>query len=64
MATIRARSQVADIARHVGYVQQEPRAQLFSITVEDEIAFPLENMGMPYDQMDRRITETHWISYP
>jgi energy-coupling factor transport system ATP-binding protein len=57
MATIRARSQVADIARHVGYVQQEPRAQLFSITVEDEIAFPLENMGVPYDQMDRRITE-------
>ncbi|MCI2204192.1 ATP-binding cassette domain-containing protein, partial [Bifidobacterium tibiigranuli] len=48
---------VADIARHVGYVQQEPRAQLFSITVEDEIAFPLENMGVPYDQMDRRITE-------
>lgn len=49
---------VADIARHVGYVQQEPRAQLFSITVEDEIAFPLENMGVHYDQMDRRITET------
>ncbi|MCI1674176.1 MAG: energy-coupling factor ABC transporter ATP-binding protein [Bifidobacterium tibiigranuli] len=48
---------VADIARHVGYVQQEPRAQLFSITVEDEIAFPLENMGVPYDQMDRRITD-------
>lgn len=48
---------VADIARHVGYVQQEPRAQLFSVTVEDEIAFPLENMGVPYDQMDRRITE-------
>ncbi|MCH4208876.1 ABC transporter ATP-binding protein [Bifidobacterium sp.] len=52
-----SRVAVADIARHVGYVQQEPREQLFSITVEDDLAFPMENMGMPYDQMDRRIDE-------
>ena len=51
------KAEVAEIARDVGYVQQEPKSQLFSITVEDEIAFPLENLGVPPSQMDERITQ-------
>ncbi|NEG78434.1 ATP-binding cassette domain-containing protein [Bifidobacterium avesanii] len=48
---------VADLSRRVGYVQQDPESQLFCASVEEEIAFPLEQRGMDPALMDRRIDD-------
>ncbi|MCH9276948.1 ATP-binding cassette domain-containing protein [Bifidobacterium amazonense] len=53
-----SRTSVAELSLNVGYVQQDPESQLFCASVEDEIAFPLENRGMDPALMDRRIDET------
>ena len=45
------------LASKVGFVFQEPEAQFTFDVVEDEIAFPLENMGMPRAQMHQRINK-------
>ncbi len=45
----------ASFACDVGMVFQDPESQLFQLTVEDEIAFGLENLGVPPDEIDRRI---------
>ena len=39
------KSSVAALARNVGFVFQNPDHQLFSETVEEEIAFALKNFG-------------------
>lgn len=44
-------------ARTVGIVLQDPEAQLVAPVVEEEIAFGLENLGLPAAEIDRRITE-------
>ncbi len=49
------RHSVAELAQHVGLVFQEPETQLFNMTVETEIAFGLENLGLPRAEMDNRI---------
>ena len=41
--------------QQVGLLFQNPEEQLFCITVEDEIAFGLENLGLPSHEIDRRI---------
>ncbi|MDQ7793144.1 MAG: energy-coupling factor transporter ATPase [bacterium] len=43
------------MARKVGFVFQDPEIQLFAMSVEDEIAMSLENLGMPRDEMRRRV---------
>jgi energy-coupling factor transporter ATP-binding protein EcfA2 len=47
---------VAKLARSVGFVFQNPDHQLFSETVEDEIAFALKNFGYEADVIENRIT--------
>jgi cobalt transport protein ATP-binding subunit len=47
---------VASLARNVGFVFQNPDHQLFSETVEDEIAFALKNFGFKDTVIKRRIT--------
>jgi len=37
-------------------VLQNPEAQVITPTVEEELAFPLENRALPVDEIDRRIT--------
>jgi len=46
---------IYDIAEVVGLVQQNPEAQFCTLTVEDEIAFGLENRQLPLDEMESRI---------
>ena len=46
---------VAERAREIGIVMQNPETQLFCGNVEDEIAFGLENLCIPKDEMSRRI---------
>lgn len=45
----------AALARRVGMVFQDPESQFCTLTVEDEIAFGLENLGVARDEMARRI---------
>ncbi len=46
---------VAELARHVGLVFQNPDNQLVALTVEREIAFGLENLGISREEMRERI---------
>lgn len=46
---------VALLAREVGMVFQNPDTQLFSPTVEDEIAFAPENMCLPPEHIRERV---------
>jgi energy-coupling factor transport system ATP-binding protein len=48
---------VAHLAQKLGIVFQDPESQLFCMTVQDEVAFGLENMGVPHDEMHRRVHE-------
>ena len=47
--------QCAELAHRVGTVFQDPDSQLTMLTVEEEIAFGLENLGIPPREMDGRI---------
>jgi len=47
---------VAALARNVGFVFQNPDHQLFSETVEEEIAFALRNFGFKETIIKRRVT--------
>jgi len=49
------RTPVAELATHVGVVFQDPESQLFSPTVEDEIAFGPENLGIGPEEIAQRI---------
>lgn len=43
------------MAQHVGLVFQNPENQLFALTVEKDVAFGLENIGLPRDEIRRRV---------
>lgn len=49
------RTSVAALAKNVGFVFQNPDHQLFSETVEDEIAFALKNFGYDSEAIEKRI---------
>jgi energy-coupling factor transporter ATPase len=40
-----------ELARQVGLVFQNPENQLFALSVEKDVAFGLENLGVPRDEM-------------
>ncbi|NPV89772.1 MAG: ABC transporter ATP-binding protein [Firmicutes bacterium] len=44
-------------ARNIGIVFQDPEKQLVMTSVEAEIAFGLENLGLPQPEMFRRVAE-------
>ena len=46
---------IAVTCQQVGLLFQNPEEQLFCIIVEDEIAFGLENLGLPSHEIDCRI---------
>ena len=45
------------LAREVGMVFQDPEKQIIQTHVEAEIAFGLENLGLPPQEMKRRVAE-------
>ncbi len=48
----------SELARTVGSVFEDPEGQIVSLTVEEEIAFGLGNLGVPRHEMVARIDET------
>ncbi|MCS7179372.1 MAG: energy-coupling factor transporter ATPase [Anaerolineae bacterium] len=50
-----AKARVAEMSRRVGLVLQDFEAQLFSTSVELEVAFGPENLCLPRDEIERRI---------
>ena len=47
-----------DLAEHVGYVGQNPVATFVTDTVEDEVAYGMEQLGVAPEPMRRRVEET------
>jgi energy-coupling factor transport system ATP-binding protein len=47
-----------DLADAVGFVGQNPLASFVTETVEDELAYTMENLGIPPDAMRRRVEDT------
>ena len=45
------------MAQSVGFVFQDPEAQFVVQTVEDEICFGMENLGVPIEEMRRRLDD-------
>ncbi len=47
-----------EVRRNVGMVFQNPDNQIVSTTVEREIAFGLENLGLPYQEIKEKVERT------
>lgn len=50
-------SMPAELATHVGLVQQHPDDQIFSLVVEDEVGFGPENLCLPVEEIEQRVTQ-------
>ncbi len=48
---------VREMAGHVGFVFQNTEDQLFSLSVERELVFSLENLGLPKEEIKCRLDE-------
>jgi energy-coupling factor transport system ATP-binding protein len=46
---------LSEITKIVGIVFQDPDTQFVTMSVEDEVAFPLENHGVPREEMIKRV---------
>jgi energy-coupling factor transporter ATPase len=46
---------IYELAKHVGLVFQNPENQLFALSVEKDVAFGLENLGLPREEMRERV---------
>lgn len=47
----------ASLCQSVGVVRQDPRSQLVSSLVDDEVAFGTRNLGLPWDEVVSRVDE-------
>ena len=50
-------SQVWDVRKRVGMVFQNPDNQIVAPTVQDDVAFGLENLGLPRKQISERVRD-------
>jgi len=50
-----AERQIHELATHVGFVFQNPENQLFALSVEKDVAFALENLGMLRTEMQKKV---------
>lgn len=53
-----SRENVWDLRRQIGMVFQNPDNQFVGATVEDDVAFGLENQGLPREEMKKRVAES------
>jgi energy-coupling factor transporter ATPase len=47
--------QTHEMAKSVGLVFQNPENQLFALSIEKDVAFGLENLGVPREEMRKRV---------
>ena len=50
-------SDLTAVRRKVGMVFQNPDNQIIASVVEEDVAFALENLGVPHDEMHRRVKD-------
>ena len=50
-----SKKRVSEISARVGMVFQEPESQLFCMSVEEEVAFGPENLGVPVPEIRERV---------
>lgn len=50
-----AKHPIYELAKHVGLVFQNPENQLFALSVEKDVAFGLENLGTPREEMRKKV---------
>lgn len=48
---------IHELSKHVGMVFQNPENQLFSLTIEKDVAFGLENLGFPRRKIRERVDQ-------
>jgi energy-coupling factor transporter ATP-binding protein EcfA2 len=46
---------ISELAQHVGFVFQDPENQLFALSVEKDVAFGLENLAVPRNEMRKNV---------
>lgn len=51
-------SRLFDLRQRAGMVFQNPDNQIVSSVVEEDVAFALENLGVPYDEMRKRVDDS------
>jgi energy-coupling factor transport system ATP-binding protein len=51
------RQTVGELSRQVGIIFDDPEVQLFNVTVEEEVAFGPQNLGLERDQVLARVEE-------
>ena len=51
-----SQAELYETARHVGSVFQNPRSQFFCVDATSELAFGCENLGMPEQEIHRRMS--------
>jgi energy-coupling factor transporter ATP-binding protein EcfA2 len=51
------KTQMGEIAQKVGLLFQNPENQIFMFSVERDIAFGLENLGLPREEIRKRVDE-------
>ena len=52
---------IGEIGELAASVFQNPRSQFFTVNSSNEVAFGLENHGLPQDKIRRRVDEAFWI---
>ncbi|MCM1132366.1 MAG: energy-coupling factor transporter ATPase [Ruminococcus flavefaciens] len=50
-------AKIFDLRQRAGMVFQNPDNQIVSSIVEEDVAFALENLGVPYEEMRRRVDD-------
>ena len=53
-----AKTKISELAKKVGFVFQNPENQIFMFSVERDIAFGLENLALPKEEMRKRVDES------
>ena len=51
-------SKLFELRQRAGMVFQNPDNQIVSSIVEEDVAFALENLGVPYDEMRKRVDDS------
>jgi energy-coupling factor transporter ATP-binding protein EcfA2 len=46
---------ISELAQHVGFVFQDPENQLFALSVEKDVAFGLENLAVPRNEIRKNV---------